>query len=506
MSVSTALPVVADDSPPGADAGFARRGWESSFIHRMTHTQCTYRLVAVLGSGTYGAVWLARVVPGVECSPPLSDPNAALRAESPADKFVAVKVPNPTLRLNDGQTSGHVLREVQTLQRSAHHPNVVALVGVDAVGPRPLASSSSVSATSHCDAAFPPAYVDSDGRGRDPALIFEYISGCLHAEIRAAARSPLSAALSIASGPSPLASSAGLRGAAIVWISKVCGYVRGIATALAALHASSVVHRDLKPANVLLAGPGLIAPPVTLEAPAETLGSGSSGPPVCDLAAVLAGRVSPPSPSAAATGAPDLAAAACAAVRLADFGLARGFLLPMPAYDAEVQTLHYRAPERLVELPAGPAMDVWSCGCILAEGFAGQPVMRARSAHATEASARFGSSVGNRDDGPYAPPFVGAFGVGRGVTLSSTVATQCVAVETVVGDGGPPRAGGRTGWLYDDTAVWTRLPILQAVPPSAAWAMIRLLRTMLAVDPQYRPTASAVSCDDALICNFRGRE
>ncbi|XP_039135114.1 cell division control protein 2 homolog A-like isoform X3 [Dioscorea cayenensis subsp. rotundata] len=55
-------------------------------------------------------------------------------------------------------------------------------------------------------------------------------------------------------------------------------------------------------------------------------------------------------------------------VKLADFGLARGFGLPVRTFTHEVITLWYRAPEILLGSRhySTPA-DVWSVGCIFAE-------------------------------------------------------------------------------------------------------------------------------------------
>lgn len=54
--------------------------------------------------------------------------------------------------------------------------------------------------------------------------------------------------------------------------------------------------------------------------------------------------------------------------KLADFGLARAFNMPMRAYTHEVVTLWYRAPEILLGTKFyGTGMDIWSLGCIFAE-------------------------------------------------------------------------------------------------------------------------------------------
>ncbi|KAH3686408.1 hypothetical protein WICPIJ_002587 [Wickerhamomyces pijperi] len=55
-------------------------------------------------------------------------------------------------------------------------------------------------------------------------------------------------------------------------------------------------------------------------------------------------------------------------LKLADFGLARGFGVPLRAYTHEVVTLWYRAPEILLGgKQYSTGIDVWSIGCIFAE-------------------------------------------------------------------------------------------------------------------------------------------
>lgn len=55
-------------------------------------------------------------------------------------------------------------------------------------------------------------------------------------------------------------------------------------------------------------------------------------------------------------------------LKLADFGLARTFGVPVRQYTHDVVTLWYRAPEILLgsKLYSTP-VDVWSIGCIFAE-------------------------------------------------------------------------------------------------------------------------------------------
>tara|TARA_B110000305_G_C19391140_1_gene614946 strand:- start:607 stop:1209 length:603 start_codon:yes stop_codon:yes gene_type:complete len=55
-------------------------------------------------------------------------------------------------------------------------------------------------------------------------------------------------------------------------------------------------------------------------------------------------------------------------VKIADFGLARSFGLPLKSYTHEVVTLWYRAPEVLLGSKIySTGVDIWSVGCILYE-------------------------------------------------------------------------------------------------------------------------------------------
>ncbi|XP_059054558.1 cyclin-dependent kinase 2 [Achroia grisella] len=60
-------------------------------------------------------------------------------------------------------------------------------------------------------------------------------------------------------------------------------------------------------------------------------------------------------------------------IKLADFGLARAFAIPVRAYTHEVVTLWYRAPEILLGAKFySTAVDVWSLACIFAEMASGR--------------------------------------------------------------------------------------------------------------------------------------
>lgn len=67
-------------------------------------------------------------------------------------------------------------------------------------------------------------------------------------------------------------------------------------------------------------------------------------------------------------------------IKLADFGLARAFIVPVRAYTHEVVTLWYRAPEVLLGCPRyATPVDIWSVGCIFAEMATKRPLFHGDS-------------------------------------------------------------------------------------------------------------------------------
>lgn len=57
-------------------------------------------------------------------------------------------------------------------------------------------------------------------------------------------------------------------------------------------------------------------------------------------------------------------------LKLADFGLARAFGIPVKCYSAEVVTLWYRPPDVLFGAKLyTTSIDMWSAGCIFAGNF-----------------------------------------------------------------------------------------------------------------------------------------
>jgi len=62
-------------------------------------------------------------------------------------------------------------------------------------------------------------------------------------------------------------------------------------------------------------------------------------------------------------------------LKLADFGLARAFGIPVRSYTHEVVTLWYRAPDVLLgSRKYSTQVDIWSVGCIFAEMVNGRPL------------------------------------------------------------------------------------------------------------------------------------
>lgn len=68
-------------------------------------------------------------------------------------------------------------------------------------------------------------------------------------------------------------------------------------------------------------------------------------------------------------------------LKIADFGLATFFQSHQKQpLTSRVVTLWYRPPELLLgSTNYGPSIDLWSSGCILAELFAGKPIMPGRT-------------------------------------------------------------------------------------------------------------------------------
>ena len=63
-------------------------------------------------------------------------------------------------------------------------------------------------------------------------------------------------------------------------------------------------------------------------------------------------------------------------LKLADFGLARAFGIPVRSYTHEVVTLWYRAPDVLLgSRKYSTPVDMWSVGCIFSEMVTGQPLL-----------------------------------------------------------------------------------------------------------------------------------
>jgi len=67
-------------------------------------------------------------------------------------------------------------------------------------------------------------------------------------------------------------------------------------------------------------------------------------------------------------------------LKLADFGLARAFGIPVRSYTHEVVTLWYRAPDVLMgSRNYSTPIDMWAVGCIFAEMATGRPLLPGQS-------------------------------------------------------------------------------------------------------------------------------
>ena len=67
-------------------------------------------------------------------------------------------------------------------------------------------------------------------------------------------------------------------------------------------------------------------------------------------------------------------------VKIGDFGLARGYGIPVKNYTNEVVTLWYRSPDVLLgNKTYGTTVDMWSIGCIFAEMVTGKPLFAGNS-------------------------------------------------------------------------------------------------------------------------------
>lgn len=68
-------------------------------------------------------------------------------------------------------------------------------------------------------------------------------------------------------------------------------------------------------------------------------------------------------------------------LKLADFGLARTFSVPIASYSKDVVTLWYRPPDVLMgSTKYGTSIDIWSAGCIFAEMVSGRPLFPSQNA------------------------------------------------------------------------------------------------------------------------------
>lgn len=88
-------------------------------------------------------------------------------------------------------------------------------------------------------------------------------------------------------------------------------------------------------------------------------------------------------------------------LKLADFGLARAFGIPVRSYTHEVVTLWYRSPDVLMgSRKYSTPVDIWSIGCIFAEMSSGRPLFPGTSE--SDQLHRIFSSLGTPTEDMYA--------------------------------------------------------------------------------------------------------
>ena len=102
-------------------------------------------------------------------------------------------------------------------------------------------------------------------------------------------------------------------------IDQVIDFTEQILLALDFIHTKGYLHRDIKPSNILLSE--------------ESIGNGHSGK---------------------------------KRIKIADFGLSRAVSFPTKRMTKEIQTLHYRAPEVVLDnLAYSFSVDMWSMGVMI---------------------------------------------------------------------------------------------------------------------------------------------
>eukprot|EP00730_Choanoeca_flexa_P016450 TRINITY_DN7771_c0_g1_i1.p1 TRINITY_DN7771_c0_g1~~TRINITY_DN7771_c0_g1_i1.p1 ORF type:complete len:344 (+),score=73.55 TRINITY_DN7771_c0_g1_i1:22-1032(+) len=112
-------------------------------------------------------------------------------------------------------------------------------------------------------------------------------------------------------------------------------------------------------------------------------------------------------------------------IKLADFGLARAFGIPVRAYTHEVVTLWYRAPEILLgQRQYACPVDMWSVGCIFAEMVTRRPLFPGDSE--IDELFKIFRALGTPNDATWPgvtslPDYKGCFPAWRGQDLASLV-------------------------------------------------------------------------------------
>lgn len=125
-------------------------------------------------------------------------------------------------------------------------------------------------------------------------------------------------------------------------------------------------------------------------------------------------------------------------LKLADFGLARAFGIPVRSYTHEVVTLWYRAPDVLLgSRKYSTPVDIWSIGCIFAEMCNGKPLFTGTS-EATQIETIF------KLMGPPELPSSSSSSGGGGASGSSGASSSSSGSGSGSGSGGDAKASNTT--------------------------------------------------------------
>lgn len=169
-------------------------------------------------------------------------------------------------------------------------------------------------------------------------------------------------------------------------------------------------------------------------------------------------------------------------LKLADFGLARAFGIPVRSYTHEVVTLWYRSPDVLLgSRKYSTPVDIWSVGCIFAEMINGKPLFTGTS-EATQIETIF------KLMGPPELPSGGSGGQNSGGGHGAEAKAGAVA-----GSRYPPNPNAHSSYDFSALPEWRSdfPPFRTPLPPDAngnpLCTLVHLKPREQCVEPQSEP-------------------